>query len=53
MPKGFIPSQDSGFIFGIAMAGQDISFDSMVGIMRAVSDIVEHDPNVDACLCRS
>ena len=26
---GFIPSQDSGFIFGVAMAGQDISFDSM------------------------
>src|SRR5439155_12068320 len=23
MPTGFIPSQDSGFIFGITMAGQD------------------------------
>src|SRR5580700_1301968 len=26
MPSGFIPSQDSGFVFGIVMAGQDISF---------------------------
>src|SRR5205823_84967 len=29
MPTGFIPSQDSGFMFGVTMAGQDISFDSM------------------------
>ena len=29
MPTGFIPSQDSGFVFGIALAGQDISFESM------------------------
>ena len=26
MPTGFIPSQDSGFIFGVSMAGQDISY---------------------------
>ena len=29
MPKGFIPSQDSGFFFAFTMAGQDISFESM------------------------
>jgi len=29
MPKGFIPSQDSGFIFGVAMGPQDASFEYM------------------------
>jgi len=46
MPTGFIPSQDSGFVFGIVMAGQDISFESMAKHLRAVSDIAQRDPNV-------
>ena len=46
MPTGFIPSQDSGFIFGVTMASQDISFESMARHHRAVADIVQHDPNV-------
>jgi HAE1 family hydrophobic/amphiphilic exporter-1 len=46
MPTGFIPSQDSGFMFAIGMAGQDISFDSMARHLKAVSDIAQHDPNV-------
>ncbi len=28
MPTGFIPSQDSGFMFGVVMGPQDISFES-------------------------
>jgi hydrophobic/amphiphilic exporter-1 (mainly G- bacteria), HAE1 family len=46
MPTGFIPSQDSGFIFGVTMAGQDISFESMAKHHRAIADIVQNDPNV-------
>ena len=46
MPKGFIPSQDSGFFFAFTMAGQDISFESMAQHERAVSDIALHDENV-------
>jgi len=46
MPTGFIPSQDSGFIFGVTMAGQDISFESMAKHQKAVADIVQSDPNV-------
>jgi HAE1 family hydrophobic/amphiphilic exporter-1 len=46
MPTGFIPSQDSGFIFGVTLAGQDISFDSMSQHQRAVAEIVQQDPNV-------
>ncbi len=47
MPTGFIPSQDSGFIFGVTMAGQDVSFESMAKRQRAVVDIIEKDPNVE------
>jgi HAE1 family hydrophobic/amphiphilic exporter-1 len=47
MPTGFIPSQDSGFVVGFSMSGQDISFESMAKHLRAVSDIVSHDPNVE------
>jgi hydrophobic/amphiphilic exporter-1 (mainly G- bacteria), HAE1 family len=46
MPTGFIPSQDSGFVFAIVLAGQDISFESMAKHLRAVSDIAQQDPNV-------
>jgi HAE1 family hydrophobic/amphiphilic exporter-1 len=50
MPTGFIPSQDSGFVFGIAMAGQDISFDSMLEHQRTITDILERDPNNEATI---
>jgi hydrophobic/amphiphilic exporter-1 (mainly G- bacteria), HAE1 family len=46
MPTGFIPSQDSGFIFGVTMGPQDISFDSMAKHQRALGDIMVQDPNV-------
>ena len=47
MPRGFIPSQDSGFIFGVSIAGQDISFESMSQRMKSVADIVQADPNTE------
>ena len=46
MPTGFIPSQDSGFIFGVSLAGQDVSFESIAKHQRAVADIIAKDPNV-------
>jgi HAE1 family hydrophobic/amphiphilic exporter-1 len=46
MPTGFIPSQDSNFLFGVTMAGQDISFESMVRHNMAVTEIALADPNV-------
>ena len=46
MPTGFIPSQDSGFFFGFALSGQDISFESMAKHLRAVADVVGRDPDV-------
>src|SRR5215469_10031203 len=46
MPTGFIPSQDSGYIFGVSMAGQDISYESMAQRQKAVADIMGRDPNL-------
>jgi hydrophobic/amphiphilic exporter-1 (mainly G- bacteria), HAE1 family len=46
MPTGFIPSQDTGFIQGAALANQDISYESMAKHLRAVGEILEHDPNL-------
>jgi HAE1 family hydrophobic/amphiphilic exporter-1 len=50
MPTGFIPSQDSGFLFGIVMAGQDISSESMLEHQRAATNILERDPNNEATI---
>ena len=46
MPTGFIPSQDSGVMFGPTIAGQDISFTSMAKHQRVLADIIQADPNV-------
>ena len=46
MPTGFIPSQDSGFIFGVVLGPQDISFESMARHHRAIAEIVRRDPGV-------
>jgi hydrophobic/amphiphilic exporter-1 (mainly G- bacteria), HAE1 family len=46
MPKGFLPSTDQGFVNGIALGGQDVSFPVMVDHVWTVKNIVEHDPNV-------
>ena len=47
VPKGFIPSQDTGFIQGATEFPQDASFDSMVKSERAASDVLSKDPNVE------
>jgi HAE1 family hydrophobic/amphiphilic exporter-1 len=47
MPKGFIPSQDSGFIFGVAMGPQDASFEYMERHTHAIADIVKANPAVE------
>jgi hydrophobic/amphiphilic exporter-1 (mainly G- bacteria), HAE1 family len=46
MPRGFIPSQDSGFMFALTMGPQDISFDNMAKHHRAIAKIVSEHPEV-------
>ncbi len=46
IPKGFFPEQDTGFIFGMAQARQDISFESMAKIENQFAAIILKDPAV-------
>jgi HAE1 family hydrophobic/amphiphilic exporter-1 len=48
IPKDFIPSQDTGQIFGFTEGAQDISFDSLVRHQIAVNRVIEQDPAVEA-----
>ncbi len=47
IPKGFLPSEDSGQLFGITQAAEGISFDAMKEHQQALIEIVRSDPNVD------
>jgi HAE1 family hydrophobic/amphiphilic exporter-1 len=47
MPKGFLPTEDTGQIFAMTEAAQGTSFDDMKQRQKALADIVAQDPNVD------
>jgi hydrophobic/amphiphilic exporter-1 (mainly G- bacteria), HAE1 family len=47
IPKGFIPSEDTGQLNATTEGAQDISFDSMAKHQQAISDIIEQDPNIE------
>ena len=47
-PKGFLPSEDTGQIFGFTEAAQGISFEDMVRHQQAVAAVVSQDPGVDS-----
>jgi len=47
IPKGFFPDEDTGQIFAITEAAQDISFDAMREHQMAAANIVAADPNVE------
>ena len=44
--KGFLPSEDSGQVFGVTQAQQGISFDSMKEHQLAITKIVVAEPDV-------
>ncbi len=50
IPKGFIPNQDTGQIFGFTEAAQDISYEGMVKHQRAIAAVVNKDPRVIAAM---
>jgi HAE1 family hydrophobic/amphiphilic exporter-1 len=47
IPKGFFPTEDTGFISATTEAATDISFPAMVALQAKVSEIVLKDPAVD------
>jgi HAE1 family hydrophobic/amphiphilic exporter-1 len=50
MPKGFLPSTDTGQLIVFTEAAQDISFDAMAAKQRQAANIVRADPNVAAVM---
>ena len=47
IPKGFFPTEDTGFIFATTEGASDISFQAMVERQLKVAEIVRKDPAVD------
>jgi HAE1 family hydrophobic/amphiphilic exporter-1 len=47
IPKGFIPAEDQGLVFGVVEAVEGVSFEEMTRLQLAVTDIVRSDPNVE------
>jgi multidrug efflux pump len=45
-PKGYFPTDDSGFVIGSTRASADISFQSMLGLQQRLANIVMADPAV-------
>ena len=48
MPKGFLPTEDTGQIFAFTEAQQGISFDDMARHQKELAAIIAQDPNVEA-----
>ncbi len=46
IPKGFIPQEDTGFLFGQLEARQDISFDATAKLQDQTAKIILQNPNV-------
>jgi len=48
IPKGFLPTEDTGQVFAITEAQQGISFDDMRKHQLEIADIIAQDENVEA-----
>jgi HAE1 family hydrophobic/amphiphilic exporter-1 len=48
VPKGFIPTGDSGLIFGSTEGAQGISLDDMIRHQNIVAEVIKSDPNVES-----
>jgi HAE1 family hydrophobic/amphiphilic exporter-1 len=46
--KGFIPSEDTGFVRGDTRVAVGLSFDELVKRQQAVADIIRTNPNIEA-----
>ena len=47
IPKGFLPDEDTGQLFGFTEASQDISFEEMSVQQKKVANVILEDKNVD------
>src|SRR5438552_486363 len=46
IPKGFFPSEDTGQMFAVTEAGQDISFEALVQHQLAVMHVLDQETNI-------
>src|SRR5712692_3443752 len=53
LPKGFIPSQDTGQFTVSTEFAQDASFDVMARLQQQVAAVVATDPNIEAYMSRA
>jgi HAE1 family hydrophobic/amphiphilic exporter-1 len=47
VPKGFIPSEDTGFMTGTMEGAEGLSFEGMLAKREAVAAVLAKDPNID------
>ncbi len=47
VPKGFFPTEDTGYVIGITEGNTDIAFPAMKALQQRVADIVRMDKAVD------
>ncbi len=47
VPKGFFPTEDTGYVIGITEGATDISYPAIVTLQKQVADLVRADPAVD------
>ena len=50
VPKGFIPTEDSGLVIGNTRAPDGITFDELQRLQDRVADIVQRNPNVEGVM---
>ena len=48
VPKGFIPTADTGFLTGTTEGAEGLAFDAMKEHQQAAAQVLAKDPNVDA-----
>jgi hydrophobe/amphiphile efflux-1 (HAE1) family protein len=48
IPKGFFPDQDTGVLYGVSDAAQDISFAQMEQRQLALAAVIAEDPDIEA-----
>ena len=48
VPKGFLPSEDEGFIVGSTEAEQGVSFDGMVTAQKGLDALLRDDPDLSS-----
>jgi HAE1 family hydrophobic/amphiphilic exporter-1 len=50
MPKGFLPSEDVGSLFGFTEASQDVSFEGMYHMQQEAVRLIRSNPHVAATM---